>query len=360
MTKQLKQLTLIGMLLIAVLFGSNAYANEFNFSVNAVIPENQVDKTKTYFDLKLAQGEKQTLTVELRNDTAKEVIVETIINSATTNLNGVVEYGKNDIKPDESLKHNLKDLAKTADEVTIPAKSEKVVKIDVTMPNEAFDGVIAGGITFKEKSSEKESTKSDSNGLAINNEYSYVIAMLLRQNEKALAPNLALTGVSANQVNARNVINVGLQNPISTYLNQLVVKADIYKKGSNEPVYSKEQAGMQMAPNSNFEFPVSLEGKKMEAGDYVVKVSAYGVKSDSGTHTVKLANGETAKYEHFWEFEDEFSIAADEARAFNRTDVSVEDNSLWLYLIIGIVLLFLVIILLIILYFRKKNKDKEE
>ena len=49
------------------------------------------------------QGAKQALHVDLRNDTEKEVAVDVGIASATTNINGVVEYGQNAIKPAKSL-----------------------------------------------------------------------------------------------------------------------------------------------------------------------------------------------------------------------------------------------------------------
>ncbi len=72
--------------------GVEAHASEFNFAVTPTIPENQVDKSKTYFDLKMAPGAKQTVEIQLRNDTDEDITIENTVNSATTNLNGVVEY----------------------------------------------------------------------------------------------------------------------------------------------------------------------------------------------------------------------------------------------------------------------------
>lgn len=73
----------------------------------------------------------QTVEVQLRNDTDKDVIVETQVNSATTNLNGVVEYGKTKAKQDSTLKYNLADLVEVDSEVTIP----KTRWSDVTFKN---------------------------------------------------------------------------------------------------------------------------------------------------------------------------------------------------------------------------------
>lgn len=53
-----------------------SFASEFNFAVTPKPSENQIDKQKTYFDLLLAPNQEETLTVDLRNDTDKEVVVE--------------------------------------------------------------------------------------------------------------------------------------------------------------------------------------------------------------------------------------------------------------------------------------------
>ncbi len=182
-------------------------ASEFNFAVNPVIPENQIDKSKTYFDLKMSPGSVQTVEVQLRNDTDKDVVIEPKIASATTNLNGVVEYGQNDIEPDETLKHNLKDLVDVAETITIPKQSQVTVSLKISMPSESFTGMISGGLTLKEKQ-EETSDRSEEQGLAIKNEYAYVVAILLRQTTDEVVPDLNLLAVEPSQVNARNVINV--------------------------------------------------------------------------------------------------------------------------------------------------------
>ncbi len=56
----------------------------------------------------MVPGAKQTVEIQLRNDTDEDITIENTVNSATTNLNGVVEYGQNGIKPDKTLRFNLK------------------------------------------------------------------------------------------------------------------------------------------------------------------------------------------------------------------------------------------------------------
>ena len=169
----------------------------------------------------MAPNQEDTLTVDLRNDTDKEVVIEAQINSATTNGNGVVEYSKNEIKPDETLKYNIKDYVEAPEEVTLKPQSAAEYKVKIHMPNEKFAGVIAGGITFKEKKTTDQTNNisSDKNdkGLAIKNEYSYVVALLMRQTTENGSPDLKLQRVIPNQRNARNVIQGGIcKNPNGT------------------------------------------------------------------------------------------------------------------------------------------------
>lgn len=347
---------------IVILFGAGDFvqASELNFAVNPIIPENQIDKDKTYFDLELSPGQTQTLEVQLKNDTDKELTVEASINSATTNLNGVVEYGPNDIKPDSSLAYNLKDYAGVAQEIKIPSKQVITVPIDLKMPEQTFDGVMAGGITFKEKNTESTDPSADQKGLAIKNEYSYVIALVMRQNTTPVQPDLQLLTVEPSQVNARNVINIGLQNPTASYLNQLKLSGKITKKGSQKMIYAIDSTGLQMAPNSNFSYPVSLNGQKLEPGDYHLDLTAYGMKSTDGPYKAKDENGQEISFNKKWTFTKDFTIKDTVAEKLNKKDVSIEKpNNMWLYLLIG-GLVLIILVLLFFLLFKRKKRDEEE
>ncbi|MEG2503366.1 MAG: DUF916 and DUF3324 domain-containing protein [Carnobacterium sp.] len=316
-------------------------ASELNFAAIPTIPENQLNKEKTYFDLVMKENTSQTIEVKLRNDTDKEVIVEPSVNSATTNINGVVEYGKVKDKADSTLLYNLKDMVSVAKEVAIPAKSEVTVPLTITMPKESFKGILAGGITLQEKESDGKKDAKNGEGLAIENRYAYVIGLVLRLSEEKIAPQMTLQNVKPDQVNARNVITANLQNPTARFINKLGVKAQITRKGNSEVLFKEDKEGMQMAPNSNFNFPVALNGKKLEAGTYVFKATATS-KDDK------------------WDFEKEFTIDSKTAKELNDKDVSIESSYTWLYLLVGCVLLILLLaIITLVLILRKKKKEEE-
>ncbi|MGM0215886.1 DUF916 and DUF3324 domain-containing protein [Enterococcus sp. AZ109] len=331
-------------------------AAEFNFAVTPQIPDNQLDKSKTYFDLQLSADQQQELTVNLRNDTDQEVVVEAQISSATTNSNGVVEYSKNEIKPDPSLVFDLKDYVEAPSELLLPPHSESPYKLTIHMPNEAFKGIIAGGITFQEKIREDQTSSStNTTGLAIKNEYSYVVALLMRQETDNGIPDLKLVKAGADQVNARTLIYGNLQNPNPVYLNQLATHMTVKAKGKDEVVYENRQTGMQMAPNSNFNLGLPLNGERLSPGKYVLKIDAYGQKDENSAFIFVDSDGKEEHYQYNWQLEKEFEVKADEARKLNEGDVTVKKDFTWLYILIGLLLLLLIVL---VIWYRKKHAKK--
>ncbi|NMP60025.1 DUF3324 domain-containing protein, partial [Enterococcus mundtii] len=106
----------------------------------------------------------------------------------------------------------------------------------------------------------------------------------------------------------------------------------------DEVLYEANEEMMQMAPNSNFNFPISLEGDRFQAGDYVLKL-----KATSG--------------EEEWSWERGFTIEADEARSFNREDVTIDTSINWW--MIGTMLLILLLLALVIYLMVQKKQARE-
>lgn len=316
-------------------------AAEMKFSVQAVLPENQVDSSQAYFDLRMKPGQSQDLMVEMRNDTSKEVTVEVKPNTAITNQNGIVEYNDTKTQRDSSLMTAFKDITTTEKEVTVPAKSQKQVKIHIQMPEEKYNGVILGGIYFSEKDQEKD-RKATSKGSQIVNKYAYVIGVKLMETDTIVQPELRLNAVQAKQINYRNVITANIQNYEPAILKDLKIEGKVYKKGGSELLYSEVKEDLRMAPNSNFDFAMSLNNKPFKPGKYTFK----GV-------------GKSGDKE--WKFEKDFDIKGEESRQYNKQAVSLEKDNTWVYILIGIVVVFiLLIIILILLNKLKNNKETQE
>lgn len=78
--------------LSSMVFGiavSSAYAQEdaaVSFSISAIIPDNQIDKDLSYFDLLMEPEKEQTIQVVISNSSDETIIAKTQINAATTGL----------------------------------------------------------------------------------------------------------------------------------------------------------------------------------------------------------------------------------------------------------------------------------
>ncbi|XKQ12911.1 DUF916 and DUF3324 domain-containing protein [Enterococcus faecalis] len=300
-------------------FGIETSAAELRFSVETEIPENQIDKTKTYFDLMMKPDQEQILKVRAANSTDENLVIDVSVKSATTNSNGVIEYGESLTALDKSAPADLSEIIQLKDggeSVELPAKSEKV---DET----------------------KDKQKENTNGLAIENRYAYTVAVLLRENETVVQPELSLEKVEPTQRNARSVISATLLNHEAAYLQSMKVTANVKNKKTNNVILEKEQEDMQMALNSIFNFPIPYEENEMEAGTYVLAMTVEG----SGKK---------------WQFTKEFTISKEEAKTFNEKDVTVKKTeSKLIYLLIGLLLLLLIICLFIILRLKKQKINKK-
>lgn len=325
----------------ASFMGEKVEAAEMNFSVVATLPDNQVTRDHSYFDLKMKPGQEQQLEVVMKNDTDTEVTIEVEANTAITNDNGIVDYSQSKPALDKSMVTPFSKIATTEPEVKVPAHSEKVTKIAVKMPAESYDGVILGGLHFIEKETDAE--KKESKGVQIKNRFAYVIGVSLNETDKVVTPKLQLNSVEAGQVNYRNAVKANIQNPTATIIKGLKINGSVTKKGSKKVLHQTTKENLRIAPNTNFNFAIDWENKEFTPGTYVAKYVA-----TSGADK--------------WEWEKEFTIKGETANKLNKKAVDLEKDytRYYIYIIIGIVLLFLLILALVIYRMKKAMKRMEK
>lgn len=321
--KLIGALVVIGVLISGILIHiETAKAAEMDFSVSAVIPENQIDKSKTYFELRMKPCQVQELEVLLTNGLSHTVTVVTNANTAVTNDNGIVDYSNKAPKFDNTLKIPFSKIAEMPDEITVPANGSKTVKVKVTMPRDPFDGFVLGGLHFSEKDNGDKNESGE--GVQIKNKYAYVIGVILSENDIAVNPDMKLNQIKPDQINYRNVLKVNLQNVKPVILQNLDVDAQVYKDGGDEALYKMKQSTLRMAPNSNFDFGISWNDEEFKPGKYRLKMVA-----TSGNHT--------------WKWDERFDIKADVAAEFNGKAVGLEkDDTMW-YVAGGVLLGLLVL-----------------
>ncbi|MDA2313226.1 DUF916 and DUF3324 domain-containing protein [Bacillus cereus group sp. MYBK35-2] len=325
--------------IIVHILGVKTYAAEMNFSVNAIIPENQVDKNQTYFDLMMAPGETQKIQVQLKNDTTQEVVIETYANTAVTNSNGITDYSTTNPKLDSTLKIPFSQIAKVEKETKIPSKGTVMLDVEIKMPNVQFDGVILGGLYFKEKENDRKKEKSDN--VQVENKYAYVIGVMLRETSINIKPDLKLNEVKPDQVNARNVVTANLQNTKAALLKDLHVDAKVYRENGNSVLHETKKENLRMAPNSNFDYAISWDNKALEPGTYRLEM--------------KATDGDQK-----WKWTKKFTIEEKEAQKLNDTAVEAKKDYTMYYIIGGILLLIILLLLVFWLGRRSKKEDKKD
>jgi len=317
--------------ILTLFFGPVAFADQSaGFSVRPILSENQVNSEVGYFDLNLEPGESQTLSLELRNMSDEEINLSISVHTAFTNVSGVVEYGSDADVPDDTLPFFLVDYIQGDGKITLSEGETKQVDLLLTLPEDKpFEGVLAAGIRVEEiKDSEHLSEES----MAIENTLSYVMGLVVSNKREQLSPELDLLAVYADQLNFRNVFSAQIQNQSGTFVNQLEVSASIYNEDQTERLYSTEASGMQMAPHSNFAFPISLNGESFVPGTYVLHLQA-----NSG--------------ELEWEWTRSFVVDDQTSKTFNRQDITIpSQTNYWL-----LVSIFLVILLLLVILIRKRK-----
>ncbi|WP_054025664.1 DUF916 and DUF3324 domain-containing protein [Bacillus sp. FJAT-28004] len=315
-----------------------AFAGSMSYSVKANIPKNQINKKLTYFDLKMSPGSKQTISLTVKNGSTEEIELIIEPNTAITNQNGVIDYSKHDHEKDSSLKYAFSELITPKQKVTLKGNETKNVPFTIQMPEKSFDGIILGGFQIYEIN-QTDKTQANHN-VQINNKFSYVIGVKLTETEKSVRPDLKLNEVQAGLMNYRPVVTANLQNIEAVIVNNLDVDARVTKEGQQKTLHETKKSKLSMAPNSNFDFPISWDGKQLEPGKYHIYVTA-----NDGNQT--------------WRFDKMFEIKSKDAQQINEVAVetTAEKGNRFVYWGMGAIILILLFIIFILLLKKKRGEN---
>lgn len=307
------------------------------FGIQTVIPENQIDKKKSYFDLLMNPDQKQEIEVLITNAGNKVMIVDISLIDATTGNNGVIVYTQVGER-DTSAPLTTTDVAKVLDNsLQINPGEEKTVRLELTMPDKKFEGQILGGIVVKGKTTEEE-TNSDDN-ISIENEINYVVGLNLTMDEKQVDANLNLKKIEEKLVDHRPAVIANIQNDKPVIMTDAKIAGNIKAKGSDSVLSTVDYEGAKIAPNTNFDVVYDWGGKSISNGTYVLEM--------------KIVCGEDV-----WEWKEEFEIS--DADSVNQGNLFKEkNNDNWLLTIIGILIVICIFFILFFLLKRKK-RDREE
>lgn len=333
---------LVATLLLVVSFmpALSVGAEGVGYSVSPVFPENQITTGLGYYELLMEPGQTQELTVHVTNTTDKEIIVTAEANPGLTNGNGSIEYKPLENR-DESMKHPFSELATlNEDTLVIPPNSTVPSVMTITMPEEEIDGMIIGAFVFTKVPEDK----GEEQGMSITNVYSYVIGVVLKENDTKIEPDFEFQKVTPDLVDFRTSLVHTIVNPKPIIADDMTMRIEIYKKGGTTPTWTEEKDYLRMAPNTKMAYNMSLEGEKLDPGEYTSKL------------TLTCEGKE-------WNLEQDFTIEANKADEINKNAISTlpkEESGIpiWAIIIIAImVLLVILLIVVVIVLLRRKDEN---
>lgn len=320
---------------ITILPADGAYAADMTYSVKANLPESQRNNEHTYFDLFMQPKQKQEISITFENHSEAPIELEVNYHAAQTNDNGVIDYKGTKERKDSSLAYDLKELITGDQIVKLNGNEKKEVPYTITMPEQKFEGILLGGFHIHKKGKEDSTNQK----VQIKNDYSYVIGVQVTEAEKKVTPELKLNTIDPGLNNYRTTLFVNLQNTNATMITDMTVIAEVYKENGTEVLHKTVKNNQSMAPNSNYNFPMSWDNQAFQPGKYRLKLNA----SD--------------KADHKWSFNKEFEIK-DNAKNYNEEAVNIKDqtnkNDYIIYTLIFILTLAIGIIFYLLINFKKR------
>ena len=306
--------------------------NEVGFTVQPVLPDNQIDSSKGFYFIPVKAEEETKLTLKVKSTMKEARTVRISIEDAYTNQNGQIDYEGLNKKQDTSLKDPLSKITDVSSkEITVKNHEIKEVTLTIKTPKEQFDGVKAAAVCIKKVDSEKEQK-------GIGTTYGYRVGLVITEQEDIdynSGTSLNLLKVKPTVHQGKRVIQTSLQNPEPKILDDLTVQTKLRKKGSKEVLRKRTTNDMRMAPNSQFDFATNWGVDPIKPGTYVLSVKA------------------TSK-EKSWNWSKEFTIGEEQAKKINEEASYTLTYPKWIPIVV-ILLGILTITIIGCLYLRRKK-----
>ncbi|MCL2279419.1 MAG: DUF916 and DUF3324 domain-containing protein [Oscillospiraceae bacterium] len=320
------------------------------FSVTPVLPENQVPDSLGFFDLMVKPGMEQTIQIIITNTTSEELSVSTVTFTPTTNINGIIDYGSPGT-PDETLTTDFADIAIPERDITVLSPGEtRYLSIDISIPDEGFDGIILGAINTINNITDEQLAEAANTGTIINR-FTFAIAVRLQIGAEEAEPQLVFGGISTRLINHRAAIVAEIRNPLPRITRDVIASAAVYRQGENLPILTREDIEVEFAPHSVF--PLAF-------------VDEAGVGLGEGLYTALIRLERDGKV---WEFNEDFEILATEAAALSEGALNLQtaqpsegmsdilaEIELWVLLILGGTLALLAVVAVFTLKVSKNRK----
>lgn len=339
--KKNKLLSVLFSVLLVFMSVNTISASTYNdFTIQAVIPENQRDKTVGYFDLNVDTNTKQTLEIEVINNGNETMEAEILFVDGSTGINATKIFNQKS-DADESMIPTVTEMVTLREnKIEVAPKSSAIVHLDVDVAGNEFDGVRMGGITVV-ATDMKENQKSSGNGISFDNQIAYTLALQMRMNDNLVTPNLNYKESRFETVDLQPKFISNIQNDQPMLMNNVSVKGNVKDSKTNKVVATVDRSNGGILPTTNFDVVYTLTDGEIESGMYLIDLT---IENEDGS----------------WHWEESIEVNADQIDKTNeeKVDFRTKKKSPWLLIIMGVLLL--VILWLLFISWKRRKDEKEE
>lgn len=246
---------------------------DLRFNVAAILPGNTLEADVGYFYLHMEPGQEQTLQVAVNNEGALDIVVYVEAGTAYSSTIGGLVYGEV-TDPDPSLAVNIVDLIEIEEPVLrIPAQSTAFATVQLTMPEEPFEGELLGALNFTylpvwrqlELGLLDPEEEMDEAQTAIRSLYTYQVQVRLREDLTPVVPEVELQHITATQTVGTQLVFT-LRNPSPAILLRGKMILTVTDQGG-DVVFYYENNETTFAPNSVMPLTLLTE-EPLPAGTY--------------------------------------------------------------------------------------------
>jgi len=321
--------------------GSAEDQPRINYSVEAILPENQQDKTKSYFDLLVEDGEQEELSVAVTNTSDQPIVVEIRPYTASTSPSGGINYNGQDQLFASSLEYSFEELISETQTIHLTGGENQVVTFAMQIPEKGFKGTILGGFYIKEITDKKNTAEvvTKESQATIINEFSFVIGVKLQTELTQVVPNFTLETPHIKEWNDFFSLNGPIVNDAPMIVSNYEMEGEVLNKKTGKVVLKIDQSLFSMAPNSKYINPQKVNPSLFPSGQYLYKV------------TIK-------NLEQTWQLEKEFTVTEKERKkVLENTVNSPKETNRLLYYVIALLLSMVIVLGFFVLNRKERSRE---
>lgn len=294
-----------------------------DFTVTPIFTEHQIGSDleyRGYFDVLLEPGMSDSLQLDVKNTGSSPMTVHIDKTNAVTRANGEPDYTQNE-KPSPFIPTTMDSMLSIQNnDVIINPNESAIINVDLTMPAQAFDGVVLGGLAITAMH-ETDKVK-EQNSVGVNSSVKYLVAVQARNTMNPVLPELQATDAGVKVHQMAPAYYVSLENHVGLNMSNVSISGNIKQKSDGKVVARVDEKNRSILPHSKFDVIFTSENANQR------------ISSQEYSYEFIVSSGEET-----WNFSDNFQVGADKVDDVNAT-IEVKSTHIMIY--VGLAVLVVV------------------